>query len=193
MIRSLLFLLVASSVYATDWSEVQANISDKGIKQTATILVIDTTTQSADLFVHGELENTYKVSTSKAKPSCVPDSHATPLGFHKIDEIIGANAPINTVFTNRSQTSYTYQESAETKPLVTSRVLMLRGLEQSVNVGTDADGRSVDTRSRLIYLHGTNKESLLGKPRSGGCIRFSNEDIVNLSSSLPVGSIVWIK
>lgn len=192
MLRLIFFLVLATSVSATEWSVVQDNLEERGLKQTATILVISTKKQTAELFVHGSLNAIYRVSTSHVTPSCLPDSHGTPLGFHKIDEIIGSEYPINTVFINRSPTNYTYQESTETKPLVCSRVLMLRGLETGVNSGVNSLGQSVDTRSRLIYLHGTNKVDQLGHARSGGCIRFSNEDIVTLSEQLPVGSIVWI-
>lgn len=59
--------------------------------------------------------------------------------------------------------------------LILSRILWLDGLEPSVN-----KGGSVDSRARYIYLHGTNQEQLLGTPSSHGCIRFSNDDIVEL-------------
>jgi hypothetical protein len=50
-----------------------------------------------------------------------------------------------------------------------------------------------NTFSRNIYFHGTNKEKFLGTPRSNGCIRVSNNDILWMISSLPEGTKVYIK
>ena len=41
-------------------------------------------------------------------------------------------------------------------------------------------GAGRDSRSRFIYLHGTNQEHLLGRPASHGCIRLANRDIMEL-------------
>ena len=51
----------------------------------------------------------------------------------------------------------------------------LEGLEPGVN-----SGPGVDSHARYIYIHGTNQEHLLGKPVSHGCIRMSNDDVVEL-------------
>ncbi|MBK7961481.1 MAG: L,D-transpeptidase [Bdellovibrionales bacterium] len=44
-----------------------------------------------------------------------------------------------------------------------------------------------------MYLHGTNQEHLLGKPASRGCIRFSNNDIVEVFDSLQAGNEVEVR
>ncbi len=59
--------------------------------------------------------------------------------------------------------------------LILSRIFWLDGLEPGRN-----RGGTVDSRSRYIYLHGTNQEQLLGKPASHGCVRMSNRDIAAL-------------
>ena len=43
-----------------------------------------------------------------------------------------------------------------------------------------------------IYLHGTNQESLIGRPVSHGCIRFTNKDIIEIFDLLATGSEVEV-
>jgi len=45
---------------------------------------------------------------------------------------------------------------------------------------------------RYIYIHGTPDESHLGKPLSHGCIRMSNNDVIELFNLVPIGIIVNI-
>ena len=45
--------------------------------------------------------------------------------------------------------------------LVLTRILWLEG----------GDPENANTKSRYIYIHGTNQENLLGTPASHGCIR----------------------
>ena len=48
-------------------------------------------------------------------------------------------------------------------------------MDVGVNSGSD-----VDSHERMIYIHGTDQEHLLGKPVSHGCIRMANADVIRL-------------
>jgi hypothetical protein len=71
--------------------------------------------------------------------------------------------------------------------LITSRILWLRGLEPGVNQGGD-----VDTHDRYIYLHGTQREDVIGQPISAGCVLMRNIDIIELYDEVRTGDLVWI-
>jgi hypothetical protein len=73
------------------------------------------------------------------------------------------------------------------KDWITSRVLWLEGLEEGVN-----RGGAVDSRERMIYIHGTANERSVGTPSSMGCIRMRNDDIISLYDLVPVGTLVVI-
>ena len=45
---------------------------------------------------------------------------------------------------------------------------------------------------RFIYIHGTPDESQLGEPFSHGCIRMSNDDVIELFDLVFAGTIVHI-
>ena len=49
-----------------------------------------------------------------------------------------------------------------------------------------------DTMQRYIYIHGTADEDKLGKPLSHGCIRMSNNDVIEIFDLIHVGTIVNI-
>ncbi|MFH1497146.1 MAG: L,D-transpeptidase, partial [Verrucomicrobiota bacterium] len=76
--------------------------------------------------------------------------------------------------------------------LITSRILWLRGLEPGVNAGLNAEGDTVDTYERYIYIHGTNHEDKLGTPQSAGCVLMGNLDIIALYDEVRVGDQVLI-
>lgn len=130
------------------------------------------------------------MSTSKEPPCCNENSFGTPIGLHKIEEKIGSDAPIGTVFLNRECTNRHFsefpQEESE-KNLITSRILWLRGLEPGRN-----SGPGCDSYSRYIYLHGTNHEDRLGEPQSDGCVHLANRDIITLFNAADIHTLVWI-
>ena len=124
----------------------------------------------------------YSVSTSKFGPGTEEGSYKTPLGSFRIREKYGdAEAPY-TIF--RSRITEGLWNPAEPNPgdLVLTRILRLEGL--------DAD--NLNTYDRFIYIHGTNHEDLLGTPVSQGCIRMSNQDVIDLYDRIPLGTPVTI-
>ena len=70
----------------------------------------------------------------------------------------------------------------EEKNLVLTRILWLDGEEPSNRTSKD----------RFIYIHGTNREDLIGTPASAGCVCLKNSDVIDLYSLVPVGTRVEI-
>ncbi|NDG16087.1 MAG: L,D-transpeptidase, partial [Betaproteobacteria bacterium] len=70
---------------------------------------------------------------------------------------------------------------------ILTRILWLSGLE----VGFNRLGNQ-DTMQRFIYIHGTHDLVNLGKPKSHGCIRMDNYDIIDLFDQINVGDHVLI-
>ena len=52
--------------------------------------------------------------------------------------------------------------------------------------------RGIDSYKRFIYIHGTAEEGKLGTPASHGCIRMSNDDVIELFEIVKEGTPVLI-
>ena len=136
---------------------------------------------------------TYKISSSKFGEGSEENSFKTPLGKHEIKKMIGKDVIIGGRFIGRIHTGeifpiYSDQEIYVKEDVVQSRILWLSGLENNINKGI-----GVDSFARYIYIHGTPEEWLLGSKASKGCIRMSNEDVIELFSKVHEGMIVNIK
>ena len=123
---------------------------------------------------------TYPVSTARAGVGGETGSSKTPPGWHRVCARYGANAPLGQVFVSRravrgSVLPENKWRAGDDADLILSRILLLDGLEYGVN-----RGGSVDSRTRYIYIHGTNQEQLLGTPASHGCVRLANRDVAAL-------------
>jgi hypothetical protein len=118
-------------------------------------------------------------------------SFCTPLGQHIVRAKIGKGAPMFAQFVGRRLTGEiwnpTIPESNSKEDLILTRILWLSGLE----VGYNRLGNQ-DTMQRLIYIHGTNDLANLGQPKSLGCIRMDNYDIIYLFDQIVVGDHVLI-
>ncbi len=151
-------------------------------------LVVKTSKQIAELWVNNSLKKKYLISTAKNGIGCDEGSNCTPTGKLRVAQKIGdglplgtvlkARVPIGEIWTNDPQNSL----SKAIEDLVLTRVLWLEG----------AEAHNSNTLNRYIYLHGTNQENLLGTPVSHGCIRFRNEDIVELFEVLEEGDGVEV-
>jgi lipoprotein-anchoring transpeptidase ErfK/SrfK len=75
---------------------------------------------------------------------------------------------------------------------VVTRILRLKGLENGINSGLDWAGRTCDSFSRYIYIHGSCFEEKVGTPHSGGCITLRSSDIIELYDLCPIGTAVII-
>jgi len=121
------------------------------------------------------------------------NSLQTPLGWHEVGRKIGDDAPWGQVFRGRVPTGEIWQPGMDTtEDLVLTRILWLDGLEPGFNRGTNAQGVVVDSRRRYIYIHGTNGEADLGTPSSHGCVRLSNDDVIEAYARIPEGTPVLI-
>lgn len=121
----------------------------------------------------------YVVSTAARGAGELLGSEQTPRGRHEIRSMIGDGEPPGAVFVGRRPTGEIYTpELAAAEPdrdWILTRILWLRGMEPGRNRLGD-----VDSMRRHIYIHGTNEESALGRPCSHGCIRMSNDDVIEL-------------
>ncbi|THF56521.1 L,D-transpeptidase [Pseudothauera rhizosphaerae] len=133
----------------------------------------------------------YPVSTAANGPGELQDSGCTPRGRHVVRARLGAGAPVGTVFRGRRPTGECWTpELAAVQPQrdwILSRILWLSGCEPGCNrLG------GVDSMRRYIYIHGTGDDQPMGVPRSHGCIRMRNRDVIELFDLVPAGTAVDI-
>lgn len=140
----------------------------------------------------GKVRRQYPVSTALAGAGEASGSGCTPRGQHYIRACIGRDQPSGAVFIGRRPTGEIYTaELGEANPerdWILSRILWLCGLEKGFN-------RSglVDTQRRYIYIHGTPDTEPMGVPRSHGCIRMRNADLIELFDQVQPGTPVLIE
>jgi lipoprotein-anchoring transpeptidase ErfK/SrfK len=144
-------------------------------------IVIDSRTQSLNLFQGADLLFAAPVSTSRFGLGFENGSRKTPTGTFRIHQKVGGEMPIGTVFKGRKPVTTPLDWSAEAD-LITSRIMWLDGLDEE----------NALTRERYIYIHGTNQEQLIGQAASSGCIRMRNADVVRLFDLVDVGALVEI-
>nr|VFJ60767.1 MAG: L,D-transpeptidase catalytic domain [Candidatus Kentron sp. DK] len=134
----------------------------------------------------------FPVSTGANGPGEEMGSGRTPRGWHRVRAKIGDSAPVGAVFRGRRPTGDIYgRQLAERYPnrdWVLTRILWLSGLEPGRNRLGD-----VDTMRRYIYIHGCPDDAPMGVPRSHGCIRMRNTDIIALFDQVPPGTPVEIR
>ncbi len=139
----------------------------------------------------GSVKARYPVSTAANGAGCQKDSGCTPLGHHIVRAKIGAGMPLNTVFVGRRPTGeiLTPELAAQfpERDWILTRIIWLSGTE----VGSNRLG-NVDTMQRYIYIHGTPETEPMGQPRSHGCVRMRNQDVLELFDLVDVGTPVVI-
>ena len=155
-------------------------------------LHIDLSRQRLRLWRDGELRAEYPVSTAGNGAGERMGSECTPRGWHRVRARIGADCPAGTVFVGRRPTGEIYSEALRLeqpeRDWILSRILWLCGNEPGWNrLG------EVDSMRRYIYIHGCPDSEPVGEPRSHGCIRMRNEDIIALFPGVPAGMPVLIE
>ncbi|MEN8261608.1 MAG: L,D-transpeptidase [Pseudomonadota bacterium] len=139
----------------------------------------------------GNVVRRYPVSTAKNGPGEFSGSECTPRGWHRIRAKIGEGQPLGAVFVGRRATGEVYgkemRRRVPDRDWILTRILWLGGLEPGFN----RYGK-VDSAWRYIYIHGGPDESVDGQPRSHGCIRMKNADIVELFGLVLAGDFVFI-
>lgn len=155
------------------------------------LIKISITQQTLELHNSEGLLRSYAVSTATNGVGNQEGSGCTPLGHHRIRAKIGTDLPINSVFVGRRFTGEIYSAELAAKfphrDWILTRILWLCG-EQ---VGYNRLG-NVDSMRRYIYIHGTPDTEPMGIPRSHGCIRMRNHDIIDLFQQVPIGCGVLI-
>ena len=148
-------------------------------------LRIDLAAQELELLADdGAVLRRYPVSTAANGAGEESGSYCTPRGQHIVRARIGADAPINTVFKARRPSGEVYTpELGKAEPerdWILTRILWLSGREPGRNrLG------SCDSMRRYIYIHGTPDEAFEQAPRSHGCIRMRNADVLELFDLVP--------
>lgn len=139
----------------------------------------------------GGVTRTFAVSTAANGAGELYGSERTPRGLHVVRAKIGAGCAPNAVFVRRRPTGerWTPQLAAihPGRDWMLTRILWLSGREPGFNRG----GR-VDSLRRKIYIHGTGDEATLSVPRSHGCIRMRNTDVIELFDRIDVNCSVDI-
>lgn len=140
----------------------------------------------------GKQQVTFQVSTALNGAGERQDSGCTPRGLHRISEKIGLGAPVGSVFVGREPTGEVLDTDLQSKhperDWILSRILWLEGLEPGVN-----SGLGCDSKARYIYIHGTPDTEPMGVPASHGCIRMTNDDVIELFESVEEGQLVLIR
>lgn len=147
--------------------------------------------QTLTLLDDGQTEAVYAISTALNGPGEESGSGRTPRGAHVIRAKIGAGAAPGTVFRGRRPTGEVWTpELAASHPdrdWILSRILWLSGSEPGRNrLG------NCDSMRRYIYIHGTPDTEPMGLPRSHGCIRMRNTDVIDLFDRVPAYTPVSI-
>lgn len=151
------------------------------------LLVVDVERQTATWLEDGRTSANWPVSTALNGIGGEENSFKTPPGWHRIARRIGEGAEPGTVFVSREPTGETWSGDCDSNDPILTRILTLDGLEDGVNRGPGHD-----TLERYIYLHGTNREDLIGRAVSHGCVRLSNADVRALFDRVREGDMVLI-
>ncbi|MDJ0738990.1 MAG: L,D-transpeptidase [Gammaproteobacteria bacterium] len=133
----------------------------------------------------------WPVSTARNGVGELADSGCTPRGEHRVRLLIGAGCAVNSVFVGRRPSGEIYSpelgRAYPDRDWILTRIVWLTGTQSGFN-----RGGSCDTLRRFIYIHGCPDSEPMGVPRSHGCIRMRNDDVIALFARLRVGSRVSI-
>ena len=154
---------------------------------------VDVASQALKLIsFRGVIISRYSISTGSNGLGERMGSGCTPRGRHKIRIKLGSGCPENAVFVGRRPTGEIYDDRLARRyperDWILTRILWLTGCE----VGRNRGG-AVDTLRRYIYLHGCPESEPVGIPRSHGCIRMRNSDILTLFDRVESGAPVLIE
>lgn len=189
---SLLFLLVVHPLVASEQSEgIISKLEHSGWNEKvgANLGVLVLVKEQKLMLIRD-----YKVlfstpcSTAAKGTGSRKNSFQTPLGWHIVKEKYGDGMPWGAVFESRVFTGKVWSKGQEIdKDPILTRILRLEGTEPGINKGSE-----VDSFERYIYIHGTSEEEKLGSPASHGCIRLSNNAVIQLFTLVPLNTEVLI-
>lgn len=155
-------------------------------------LRVSITEQVLRLLEDGHTRAAYAVSTALRGAGEQSGSEQTPRGRHIVRARIGAGLPPGTVFRGRRPTGEVWTPELQAqfpgRDWILTRILWLSGCEPGRNrLG------NCDSMRRYIYIHGTPDSEPMGEPRSHGCIRMRNADLVELFDQVPAYTPVIIE
>lgn len=154
------------------------------IKDMETWVRVSLEEQTLQLMLGQEVQKEWAVSTAANGAGEEMDSERTPRGWHSIRARIGDGFELNTVFRGRRPTGEIYSGQLDARhperDWILTRILWLCGLEP----GRNRLGRQ-DSMRRYIYIHGCPDSAPVGTPKSHGCIRMRNPDVVELFDRVP--------
>jgi len=134
----------------------------------------------------------YLVSTALKGVGEIAGSEQTPRGAHVVRAKIGSGAEVGAVFRGRRPTGEIWTPALglqhPERDWILSRILWLSGTEVGRNRLSNCD-----SMRRYIYIHGVPDTEPMGEPRSHGCIRMRNSDVVDLFERTPVHTPVLIE
>lgn len=155
-------------------------------------LQVSITDQVLRLVEDGHTRAAWSVSTALKGAGERSGSQQTPRGRHVVRARIGAGMPLGTVFRGRRPTGEVWTPALHAahpgRDWILTRILWLSGTEPGLNRLGDCD-----SMRRYIYIHGTPDSEPMGEPRSHGCIRMRNSDIVELFDRVPAYTPVLIE
>ncbi len=155
-------------------------------------LEIDIARQQLWLVADGRVQRRYGISSAAKGVGEAMGSGCTPRGLHRIRIKVGAGCAPGSVFVGRRLTGEIYCAAlAEQNPgrdWILTRILWLTGIEPGRN-----RGGQVDTLRRHIYIHGCPDTQPMGVPRSHGCIRMADTDLLDLFERVRNGTLVDIR
>ncbi len=147
--------------------------------------------QRLEIRQQGKTIAAYPVSTALKGAGEVLGSEQTPRGWHRIRAKIGTGCEPGTVFVGRRPTGEVFSEAlARQHPQrdwILTRILWLCGMEP----GRNRFG-NVDSMRRYIYIHGCPESEPMGVPRSHGCVRMRDADLIDLFQRVTPGLPVLI-
>jgi lipoprotein-anchoring transpeptidase ErfK/SrfK len=138
--------------------------------------------QRLALVNNGEVVAKYPVSTSRFGEGDGFGSCKTPTGNLVVCNKIGHKLPPGAVIKRRAPTGEVLKPNAPGRDPIVSRVIWLRGTEESTR----------HAYRRCIYIHGTAEERRVGTKASFGCVRMRSKDVIALFDLVSVGTPVTI-
>ncbi|OOZ37386.1 L,D-transpeptidase [Solemya velesiana gill symbiont] len=165
--------------------------TDPGKDDQMVFLRVDLGKQVIELHRDQAVLHNYPVSTALNGAGELSGSGCTPRGKHRVKIKVGAGEPENAVFVGRRTTGEIYSDELAAqypeRDWILTRIIWLTGSESGRNLGGN-----VDTLRRYIYIHGCPDTEPMGIPRSHGCIRMRNRDIMALFDMVENGMPVEI-
>lgn len=156
------------------------------------LVIVKSEQQQLICYEGDSLFKQYLISTGKNGMGEKMHSECTPRGWHQVYSVIGLENKLNSVFVARKWTGEIHTPDLTLqypeRDWILTRIIQLDGLEPGRN-----RGGSVDTLKRYIYIHGTPETTQLGKPGSRGCVRMRNQDIIEFSKWIKIGTKIYIQ